>query len=241
MNVMKIDITSDLICPFCLLGVKQMTNAIDTYKSTHPDAPDFAIRLLPYRLRQDFTETPEDRRMMYVKKFGSLEKAKAMEYMMHQKFGALGYKPDFSGTISSSHLVHRLQTYSLLKDPDHQLPLAMELLEGFHCHRKDPSDKSWLSSVAVKHGLFADENAAVAWLNGDECDVEVKQAYLLAQKMGITGVPFFVFQDKYAASGAMGEEEFVKLLEEIIKRETAAADKPVAPPTFVTDRTSVCS
>lgn len=65
--------------------------------------------------------------------------------------------------------------------------------------------------MAVKHGVFPDEKAAREWLDGKQCDKEVKKAYGTARDLGVTGVPFFVFQDKYAASGAMGTEEFVRV------------------------------
>lgn len=104
--------------------------------------------------------------------------------------------------------------------------------------------------MAVKHGIFPDEKAAREWLDGKQCDKEVKKAYGTARDLGITGVPFFVFQDKYAASGAMGTEEFVRvssyrffsnlvplltkallmqLLEEIDRREKVFGEKSAPP------------
>ncbi|WVQ96224.1 hypothetical protein IAU59_003328 [Kwoniella sp. CBS 9459] len=220
MAVMKIDITSDVICPFCLIGVKQMLNAIEKYKTLHPSSSlDFQMRLLPYQLNAGLSEEPQNRLDYYKRKFGE-GKAEQIVGSMGGRFADLGYKADFSGTVSQTHLAHRLQTYALLQGPAKQVSLAMDIFEGFHCDRKHPSDKAWLASLAAKHGIFQSEEAASKWLDGEECDLEVKKAYAMAQKLGVTGVPFFVFQDKYAASGAMGEDEFVKLLEEIEKRES---------------------
>ncbi|OCF43490.1 hypothetical protein I317_02640 [Kwoniella heveanensis CBS 569] len=220
MAVMKIDITSDVICPFCLIGVKQMMNAIQKYKTLHSSSSlDFQIRLLPYQLNAGLSEQPQTRLDYYKRKFGE-DRAEQIVESMGGRFAELGYKADFSGEISQTHLAHRLQTYALLQGPAKQLPLAMDIFEGFHCNRKHPSDRPWLASLAAKHGIFASEEVALKWLDGEECDLEVKKAYAMAQKLGVTGVPFFVFQDKYAASGAMGEDEFVKLLEEIEKRES---------------------
>jgi len=87
----------------------------------------------------------------------------------------------------------------------------MDLFLGCHSEGKTPSDKTWLSSIAVKHGIFQSESAAKDWLEGSECDEEVKKDYRHAKELGVTGVPFFVFQDKYAASGAMGVDQFVNV------------------------------
>ncbi|WRT69406.1 uncharacterized protein IL334_006391 [Kwoniella shivajii] len=219
MSVKKIDITSDVNCPFCLIGVKQILNATEKYKAKHPSSPDFQIRLLPYRLDPNLTPEPKSREEYYRKRFGDA-KAEMIFKTMGPKLESMGFKADFGGTLSSTHLAHRLQTYALLTKPNNQVPLAMDVFEGFHGYKKDPSDKQWLSQLATKHEIFQTEKEALDWLNGNECDEEVTKGYLIAQRLGVTGVPFFVFQDKYAASGAMGEEELLKLLEEIDQRES---------------------
>ncbi|KIR34458.1 hypothetical protein I352_02704 [Cryptococcus deuterogattii MMRL2647] len=224
---MKIDITSDVICPFCLIGVKQLLAAIDKYKITHPDA-EFNIRFLPYELNSSLTEEPVPRKQFYATKFGE-EKAAQILSMLPAKYEAVGCKCDLSGDISSTQLAHRLQTYALCHHPSAQLPLVLDVFIGFHSEAKHPSDKPWLSSLAVKHGIFPDEKAAREWLDGKQCDKEVKKAYGTARDLGVTGVPFFVFQDKYAASGAMGTEEFVQLLEEIDRREKVFSEKSAPP------------
>ncbi|WWC65593.1 uncharacterized protein I303_108212 [Kwoniella dejecticola CBS 10117] len=226
MSVKKIDITSDVQCPFCLIGVKQMLDAVEKYKADHPSSGEYQIRLLPYQLDPTLTDKPKSRVQSYKEKFGEA-KAEQIMATMGPRLESLGFKSDYGGTISSTHLAHRIQTYALLKNPDKQIPLAMDVFRGFHGDRKDPSDKEWLSSLAVKHSIFPSEKVALDWFDGHECCEEVKQSYLIAKRLGVTGVPFFLFQEKYAASGAMGVDEFYKLLEEIDKREsTPKQDQP---------------
>lgn len=64
---------------------------------------------------------------------------------------------------------------------------------------------------AMLFNLFPTGAHARQWLDSDEGDAEVRRAYTSAHRLGVTGVPFFVFQQKYAASGAMGVDEFVKV------------------------------
>jgi hypothetical protein len=62
----------------------------------------------------------------------------------------------------------------------------------------------------MKYKLFSSESEAKEWLgNGTEYDEEVTKGYRSAQQMGVTGVPFFIVDNKYAISGAVGEEAFV--------------------------------
>jgi len=123
------------------------------------------------------------------------------------------------GMISNSHLTHRLLTYALLHFPQRQLALALDLFTAYHSDGIHPADIPTLAQLAAKHEIFSSPLDAEAWLEGSELDVEVKRAYVTARRLGVTGVPFFVFQDRWAASGAMGVEEFVQLLEDISRRE----------------------
>lgn len=113
------------------------------------------------------------------------------------------------GEMSQSHLAHRLTEYAGQVNPAVQLAVAMDIFNMYHVHGVHLSERNALAEIGVKNGLFASKDAGIAWLAGGACDLEVKKQYQTAQRMGITGVPFFVFQDKYAASGAMGVDEFV--------------------------------
>lgn len=81
-----------------------------------------------------------------------------------------------------------------------------------HASGRDPSDITQLSELAVKHGIFPSTSEAETFLTGGkQMDAEVRKGYYDAQRMGISGVPFFVFDDKYAVSGAVGEEAFLEV------------------------------
>lgn len=77
-----------------------------------------------------------------------------------------------------------------------------------HGRGTSPSSIPLLTSAAVKHGVFPSEAAAKAFLESDEMDEEVNKGYDKARRMGISGVPFFVFDGQFGVSGAIGEEGF---------------------------------
>ena len=95
----------------------------------------------------------------------------------------------------------------------------MDIFELQHVKGVHPSDRNALATIAVKNGIFESENAALKWFQTDECSDQVIKGYMNAQRLGITGVPFFVFQGRWAASGAMGVDSFVDLLSDITHRE----------------------
>lgn len=184
---------------------------------------------------------PELRSVMYAKKFGK-ERSEQLAKAMDGRFRGLGIEPPpADAKTSQSHTGQRLLTYALVHHPDKQLSMGEALFDAYHSKGIHPGDLDLLSSVAVDHGVFASKAEAVTWLQGNDFDREVRQAYSVAQRMGVTGVPFFIFQDKFAASGAIGEEEFesvrllmlygkpladrLQLLEEITKPEGADTSK----------------
>ena len=128
-----------------------------------------------------------------------------------------------SGPISSTHLVHRLQSYTLLHHPTRQFDLAMDLLVAYHVDGRHTSDRNLLAYLAVEHGVFPSGDIALAWLAGAEFDAEVKLAYASAPRLGITGVPFFVFEDRWAASGAQSVDGFLEVCS-VRLREDVQAD-----------------
>lgn len=130
--------------------------------------------------------------------------------------------------VANTHLAHRLTEYAAEVKPAAQLPLAMDLFADNHFHGVSPTDRDALAALGVKHGLFPDAPAARAWLAGTGSDAAVRAAYAAARRRGVSGVPFFLFQDKYPASGAAGVDEFSRILAQVARAEgfpAAGADR----------------
>lgn len=133
--------------------------------------------------------------------------------------------------ISSTHLAHRLVTYALVQssstatssDPyspnplnNAPLSLALDIFEAHHLYSQSPSHRPTLTALAVKHGLFPSERDAAEWLDGDQLDFEVRRAYPSSGRVGVTGVPFWVIEGRWAVSGAIGVEGFVKVSQHLL-------------------------
>ncbi|BEJ11515.1 hypothetical protein CspHIS471_0109370 [Cutaneotrichosporon sp. HIS471] len=217
-RTLKVDVTSDFLCPFCLLGVRQLELAIEKYREREPEPFNVEICMRPFQLNGLISEVPMQRCEYGEKKFGA-ERWQCVCDSLTAKFKSVGVDYKTDGYMSQSHLAHRLTEYAGQIKPASQLGVAMDIFNLYHVEGVHLSDRDGLAEVGVKHGLFSDKDEGLAWFDGTTCDHEVKKQYQTAQRMGITGVPFFVFQDKYAASGAMGVDEFVDILSDINKRE----------------------
>ncbi|GMK54846.1 hypothetical protein CspeluHIS016_0114320 [Cutaneotrichosporon spelunceum] len=218
-RTLKVDVTSDFLCPFCLLGVRQLELAIEKYRERDPEPLNVEICMRPFQLNGLISELPMLRSEYGEKKFGA-ERWKCVCDSLAAKFKSVGIDYKTDGSMSQSHLAHRLTEYAGQIKPAAQLAVAMDVFNLYHVKGVHLSDREGLAEIGVQHGLFSDKEDGLAWFFGTACDHEVKKQYQTAQRMGITGVPFFVFQDKYAASGAMGVDEFVDILCDIQKRET---------------------
>ncbi|ORX38005.1 thioredoxin-like protein [Kockovaella imperatae] len=218
---------SDPICQHSLIGMRQLLLAIEIYNHHRPMAPIHPlIRMLPYQLNPHLTEKPMQRSLYREAKYGSRENAEAFMDRTEEKLRQVGITPCREGLVSSTHLSHRLQTFALLRHPSHHLELCLDLMLAYHTTPVDTSNRAFLAELGVKHGLFGTTSEALTWLAGDEYDHEVNRAYGVARRLGVTGIPFFVFQGRWAASGALSVEEFVKLLQNIMRRESIGSTAP---------------
>lgn len=121
--------------------------------------------------------------------------------------------------VSGTRTAHRLTQYALdKKGPSANFAVGMDIMRGYHIDGIAPSDRNLLAGIAVKNGLFAKASDAVAWLNGLEEDAEVQKLEDKGVAEGIRGVPHFVFQDKYATSGAQGVDAFYQIIDQVVQK-----------------------
>lgn len=218
---LRVDVTSDTICPFCILGVRQLQVAAENYAKTHPNAPSLDLRFHPFQLGgpNKFTETPQNR-IEYMKNNYGVDRSLAFAANFDRQYkdlGLAGFNKD--AKLASSHLGHRLTALAQEKQtPEQAAKLAIDLMKNYQVDGNSPSDREKLAQIAVSNGLFSNEQAAKDWLNGTEKDAEVRKQYKEAVDSGVTGVPFFVFDGKYATSGAVGEDQFENIIDQIVKK-----------------------
>ncbi|KAL1410269.1 hypothetical protein Q8F55_004275 [Vanrija albida] len=224
-RAVTVDVTSDPLCPFCYLGVTQLKHAAAKYNKDHAAKPiDLQWKFHAYALNPKLPETPETRLGYMTRNFGDTSRSSDV---LAKKYAESGLKRADPATsyISSSFTAQRLIAYAQRKwaslaphDASAKIvKLNEDIMYMIHTDGHHASDRQHLAGIAARDGVFDSEADAKTWLEGTDLSDEVKKGYAAASGQGIRGVPFFIFDDKYAGSGAVGEEGFEQMLEQVVQ------------------------
>ena len=205
---MKINIWSDIHCPFCFVGKRKFEKALEKF----PHAEQLEIIWHSFQLDPNLvTQTDINPYEYFAKAKGiTVERAKAMHSgaEMAGKEAGIDFNFDDSKVANSfkGHLMIQLsKTKNLVNEMEEAL-FEAQFLKG-----QNIDDEETLINIAKSIG-FSEEEAKNA-LQSDELAYLVKQDMQLAAQLGINAVPFFVINDKYGISGAQQPELFLEALE----------------------------
>jgi predicted DsbA family dithiol-disulfide isomerase len=211
---MRVDIWSDVICPWCYVGKARFEKALDSF--AHRDEVEVvyhSFELDPSSLRGQ----RESNLAMLSKKFGkSPAEALAMDDQVGSLARAEGLGFDSGRPVGNTFDVHRVLHLGLDRGVQHALLGAVN--EAYFAQARDVFDRDVLTEVAAGAGLDADEVGKV--LDGEAYADEVRQDELQARQIGIGGVPFFVFDMALGASGAQPAELFASALSQAWERKS---------------------
>jgi len=203
---MRVDIWSDVICPWCYVGKARFEKALSTF--AHRDEVEVvyhSFELDPSSPRG----VSESNLSMLSKKFGkSRAEALAMDDHVGSLARAEGLGFDSGRPVGNTFDVHRV--LQLGRDRGVQQELLSAVNEAYFAQARDVFDRAVLTEVAADAGLDAAEVGKV-FDSGDYTD-DVRQDELQARQIGINGVPFFVFDMALGASGAQPTELFTRAL-----------------------------
>lgn len=205
---MKVEIWSDVMCPFCYIGKRKFEKALEQFSG----ASEVEVEWKSFQLNPDLkTEASKNINQYLAEVKGwSLEKAAEMNAHVTQmaKESGLDYQLD-KAVVANSMDAHRLS--HLAKKNGVQDALEELLFAAYFNQGKNTADHDVLTEIGIKAGLQHDEIASV--LNSDTYTEEVNHDILVAQQLGVRGVPFFVFDRKYGVSGAQPSEVFLETLQ----------------------------
>ncbi|KAJ7481465.1 thioredoxin-like protein, partial [Mycena latifolia] len=211
-----IDVTSDSICPFCYVGYKEVTGAIEDAKKEKLPV-DFKLRYKPFSVDPTLSMTEPINKYERIKRKLGASRVDAVERDMIARAKEAGI-PNFNygGLIRQSTDSHRLigKAYELGGEAKQRAFLEV-LFPGYFEHSRDIGDHEFLAEVAVTAGLFPTNAEARAFLASKEGMDEVKNDIKEAQQRGVRGVPHFVFNKKYAVSGAQGRDGFLNIFRQL--------------------------
>jgi predicted DsbA family dithiol-disulfide isomerase len=213
---LKIDVVSDVVCPWCYIGKKRIENAV----ALVPDVP-VEVHFRPFFLNPWVPREGISREDYLTTKFGSVDAYKGIAGRVVAAAGEEGltYRPDLvkrqPNTIDCHRLIHWAEAIG--KAPE----MKQRLMELYFRDGGDLTDTEVLVKAAVDVGLDASD--VRKRLASDE-DVELISAQAQeASDKGISGVPAFVLAQKYAISGAQAPELLARAIRQVSAEVNAQA------------------
>ena len=210
---MRVDIWSDVICPWCYVGKARFEKALDNF------AHRGEVEVIYHSFELDPSSPKgqgESNLEMLSKKFGkSPAEALAMDGQVATLARAEGLGFDSGRPAGNTFDIHRVLHLGL--DRGVQRALLSAVNDAYFARALDVFDRGVLTEVAAGTGLDAAEVAVV--FDGDAYTDEVRQDELQAQQIGINGVPFFAFDMALGASGAQSTALFTSALNQAWVRE----------------------
>ncbi|QNH64213.1 DsbA family oxidoreductase [Hymenobacter sediminicola] len=204
---MPIEIWSDIVCPFCYIGKRRLEKALASFP--HSDAIE--IKWRSFELDPEANPMPgENQYKRLASKYGKTEDwARQMSANMTQMAAEEGLAFDFdhavpANTFRAHQLVHLAAQHGL-QDAAKERLFKAYLEEG-----QDINEVATLIRLAQELGIPNDQAEKV--LAADAFAQEVRHDEYQARQIGVRGVPYFVFDDKYAVSGAQPAEMFAEVL-----------------------------
>lgn len=205
--MIKIEIWSDVVCPFCYIGKRRLEQALETFERKEQVEIVFrAFQLDP----SAENNTGMDMHRLLSQKYGmSYDEARQMNYQVAAQAKELGLDYHMDTAIPANSFDALRLTY-FAKAGGKMREMVERLMKAFWVDSLDIASHTVLAALAAETGL--DEKEALeALANGSYRD-EVEADKALGEKYGIQGVPFFIANGKYTVSGAQPTEVFLKLL-----------------------------
>ncbi|WP_035798882.1 DsbA family oxidoreductase [Kitasatospora mediocidica] len=215
---MKVEIYSDIACPWCWIGKRRFDQALERFAGRD----DVEVIYRPYQLVPDAPATASPHRAWLAERYGP--QSRAMDDRVTELGRAEGLTYDFDAAQhANTFLGHRLLHLAEAEyGPAVQGVLKELLLKAHFSDGVDVGDRAALTEVAVAAGL--DRQRVVEYLAGDEGADEVSALLAEARDLGISAVPTFVFEGQWAVQGGQEVDTFVKVLEQVTADMAAAAD-----------------
>jgi len=204
---MKVEIWSDVMCPFCYIGKRKFENALSRFE--HADSVEVTWKSFQLNPAMKTDATKSTVQYLAEVKGWSLEQAQQSTAYVTNMAGEVGLEYHLDKAIvANSFDAHRF--IQLAKKHNKGDAAEERLFKAYFTEGKNTADHATLIQLATDIGLDAGEMKAV--LQSDTYSEEVRHDLAEAQQLGVSGVPFFVINRKYAVSGAQQPETFLGAL-----------------------------
>lgn len=205
---LRVDIVSDVVCPWCVIGYHQLARAsVET-------GIDLDVHWHPFELNPQMAEEGENLRDHLAAKYGTTpEGSRKARAKLTEMGAALGFEFNYADDMRmvNTFRAHQLIDWAGEQARAHDMKLA--LFAAFFTRREDLNAIDVLADAAGDIGL--DRDAALAMLETGERAQGVRNKEQFWTSRGISGVPAMVFERRYLVTGAQGEEAYAHILRDV--------------------------
>lgn len=206
----SVDVVSDVVCPWCFIGQKRLDKAVAQLADI-----DIELRWRPYQLDPTIPPEGKDRKRYMLDKFGSEERIR----QIHARVEALGEAEGIAFAFDAIKVApntldaHRVIRWAGAAGSDQQNRLVRRLFQLNFEEGRNVGDHAVLTAAAREAGMDA---AVVETLLPTDADVENVRAEIdTAQRMGVTGVPCFLLEGRYAVMGAQDTDALADAIRQV--------------------------
>ena len=207
---MKIDFVSDVSCPWCIIGLRALEDAL----ARTSDVVDAEITFQPFELNPQMGKDGQNIGEHIAEKYGATpEQSAANRATIRERAADLGFTMAMGADsrIYNTFDAHRLLHWAELEGK--QADLKRALFQAYFTDQQDPSDHAVMVALAEKVGL--DRARAAEILESDAYAREVRAAEQLWQSRGISSVPAIIINDRHLISGGQPTELFERAIRDI--------------------------
>lgn len=218
-EALRIDIVSDVVCPWCIIGYKQVEAALATF-----DPPlDVEFHWHPFELNPDMGREGQDISEHIAQKYGSTpEQSKANQ----QRLGDMGEAIGFPFNLEPGRRIYNtFKAHKLLAATGSELgwrkqtELKLALFKAYFQDNRDVSDEADLLDVAQNVGL--DRTICEAWLADEALTGQVRGEERYWINENVTGVPAIILDQKFMVPGAQSADTFAQIIGKILAKRAA--------------------
>jgi predicted DsbA family dithiol-disulfide isomerase len=217
---LRIDIVSDVVCPWCIIGLKQVEKAL-TLVGQEIAAETYWH---PFELNPNMVPEGEDTAEHIARKYGSTpEQSRANRSRLSDIGNSVGFAFNYGEgmRIYNTFNAHKLLTiFGSERGWRAQTALKMALFTAYFQDRRDVSDIDVLCDIAEAQGM--DRDVALAWINDAALTTSVRAEMAHWIDQNVTGVPAIIFDQKYMVPGAQSAETFADVINKVLTKRAAA-------------------
>lgn len=218
LGALTVDFVSDVVCPWCFIGKRRLEAALAALREKEPELP-VHVRWHPFQLNPDLPPQGVDRKAYLEAKFGGPARAAQIYERVRAAGRTADIDFDFDAIARQPNTLdaHRLIAWAQSRPEGDPQALVEAVFRAYFLEGRYVGDPAELAAIAAAAGY--DPADARAFIESDELRAQVSESDARAREMGISGVPFFIFDGKTALSGA---HEPAALLDAIAQARAAA-------------------